>query len=120
MSEILLGVVIILALVIGIAELCRRKLTWPKEHPGATYAIIFSLVFLFFAWIGYMDEQEEQAPGGLGELGEDPTFEQILDYMDAQRESLPEEAGDEKGPADDLTFEQMIDHMDAQGDPADP
>lgn len=87
MSEILLGLVIILALGIGIAELCRRKLTWPKEHPGATYAITFSLMILFLAWIGHM-EQEEQAPGGLGELGEDPTFEQILDYMDAQRESL--------------------------------
>ena len=94
MSEILLGVVIILALVIGIAELCRRKLTWPKEHPGATYAITFFLVFLLFAWIGYMDEPAEQAPGERAEqapdeLGEDPTLEQMIDHMDARRENAP-------------------------------
>ena len=62
MVELLLGLVIIGFCWIGIAELCRRKLTWPKEHPGATYGISFFLVFLFLAWIGNMDEPEEPAP----------------------------------------------------------
>lgn len=68
MIEFLLGLFIVIVCWIGIAELCRRKLTWPRQHPEATYGISFFLVILFFAWIGNMDEIEEQgienpAPG---------------------------------------------------------
>ena len=90
MSDLLLGLVIILSVWIGTAELCRRKLTWAKEHPGATYGLTFALVILACVLIGNSGPEEGAAPG---ELGEDPTLEQILDHMDAQRESLPEEAG---------------------------
>ena len=68
MIELLLGLFIVIVCWIGIAELCRRNMTWPKGHPGATYGISFFLVILFFAWIGNMDKIEEQgmetpAPG---------------------------------------------------------
>lgn len=91
MSDLLLGLVIIGVCWIGIAELCRRKLTWAKEHPGATYGLTFALVFLACVLIGNSGPEEKgQAPG---ELGEDPTLEQMIDHMDARRESLTEEAG---------------------------
>lgn len=62
MIEFLLGVFLILACWIGTAELCRRTLAWPREHPEATYGAAFPLVFMVFFFIGNsLPEEEGQA-----------------------------------------------------------
>ena len=47
MIEIAIG----LLLYIGICELCRRKLAWPKKHPVLTYVLVFILLSVISAFI---------------------------------------------------------------------